>query len=106
MPEEVLQGLFDRYDADASGQLTYAQFAHGLYAEEAQARERSAGGGVNPSLPSFSSPSRPGTAQGGQTLEPLHSSRPSSAYTRVRSLANPAGPKEPDAFKRSSGIFR
>ena len=71
-----------------------------------QARERSAGGGVNPSLPSFSSPSRPGTAQGGQTLEPLHSSRPSSAYTRVRSLANPVGPKEPDAFKRSSGIFR
>ena len=95
-----------RYDADASGQLTYTQFAHGLYAEEAQAREQSAGGGVNPSLPSFSRPSRPGTAQGGQPLQPLQSSRPSSSCTRGRSMGNPAGPPEPDAFKRSSGIFR
>jgi len=105
VPAEVLQGLFDRYDADASGQLTYTQFAHGLYAEESQAREQSAGGGVNPSLPSFSRPSRPGTAQGGQPLEPLQSSRPSSSCTRGRSMGNPAGPPEPDAFKRSSGIF-
>ena len=33
----LVQGLFDRYDADASGSLTYSQFAHGLYAEDAQA---------------------------------------------------------------------
>ena len=95
-----------RYDADASGQLTYTQFAHGLYAEESQAREQSAGGGVNPLRPSFSSPLRPSTAQGGHPLEPLQSSRPSSTYRRGRSMANPAGPPEPDAFKRSSGIFR
>ena len=37
VPVEILQGLFDRYDADASGSLTYTQFARGLYADEAQA---------------------------------------------------------------------
>jgi len=102
--EEVLRGLFDRYDSDASGSLTYTQFSSGLFKDEAAAREQSAGGGVNPLLPSISgSPDRPGTAR---SLSDLQASRPNSAYTRGRSMANPAGPQEADAFKRSSGIFR
>ena len=105
--EEVLQGLFDRYDAEASGQLSYTEFARGLYKQDEAAREQSLSGGVNPLLPSISgSPdrhSRPATAR---SLADLQASRPNSAFTRGRSIANPAGPREPDAFKRSSGIFR
>ena len=104
VPTEVLQGLFDRYDADASGELAYAEFANGLFAEDSQARKASAetNGGVNPMLPSIAP--RPGTAGGAGS--PLQATRPTSAFARSRSLANPQGPREPDAFKRSSGIFR
>ena len=99
VPPQVLQALFDRYDTDASGSLTYGQFSRGLFAEQALQAETSAGGGVNPLIPSISGePVRPGG--------PLHSTRPNSAYTRGRSLANPALPQDPDYFKKSSGIFR
>ena len=105
VPPEVLQGLFDRYDSDASGELAYHEFSRGLFVDDAQAREKHGNGGVNPLLPSISSPERPGTARGFNGSEPLHASRPNSAYIRGRSMANPAPPREPDAFKRSSGIF-
>tara|TARA_B110001452_G_scaffold136408_1_gene113365 strand:+ start:62 stop:1243 length:1182 start_codon:yes stop_codon:yes gene_type:complete len=105
VPPEVLQGLFDRYDADASGELAYAEFSRGLFVDDAQAREKHGNGGVNPLLPSIS-PTRAGTARGFDGGESLHATRPNSAYTRGRSMANPAPPRDPDAFKRSSGIFR
>lgn len=113
VPLDVLQGLFDRYDSDGSGALSYQQFAAGLFAEEQQ--HAISGDGANPNLPSFSAMPM-GSSLGGSGITPscpstatssLGSSaipRPASA-ARVRSLANPMRSSAPDAFKRSSGIF-
>ena len=82
------QGLFDRYDKEASGQLSYQEFSEGLFGEERDKANK--GEGANPMLPSLDpGSSRPSTASG----------------ARVRSMANPARPTDPDAYKKDNGIF-
>jgi len=105
--KDELRALFDKYDAEGSDSLSYAEFAAGLFVNEAQPSATNntslplggasasaggvggAGGGIAPT-----SVSRPGTA-----------ARPGSSHTRGRSMANPAPQGAPGAYTRSSGIF-
>jgi len=104
IPLDVLQGLFDRYDSDASGVLTYKQFINGLFGDQIEAAAK--GTGANPGLPSLSQPdSRPGSKLG--NVRPSSASLLSSGegHARSRSLANPGRATDPDAYKKSSNIF-
>jgi len=98
--EEELRALFDKYDAEGDGKLSYDEFAAGLYPDGDQ--------------PTPSATSLPlGKEMGDMGISPTHIggfARPGSAasYTRGISLANsrPMSARDPDAYKKSSGIFR
>jgi len=83
VPPEVLRGLFDRYNKDASEALSYGEFANGLFRKEEPAAEENEGpneqGGQNPWLPSLA----------GRVSMDRNYSRPNTAQ-RMRSIANPA----------------
>jgi len=105
VPLDVLQGLFDRYDTDASGVLSYPQFASGVFGVQQGATKDP---GANPMLPSLAGgdENRPATRLG-------NADRPSTAslaygdagHTRGRSMANPGKPTDPDAYKKHNNIF-
>lgn len=96
LTQAELRALFDRYDVSNTGSLSYNEFAAGVFQEEKR--------------PGTASTSTSLTFSGGSTegIAPTNPSRPGTpggAHTRVRSLANPGGARDPQAYTRSSGIF-
>lgn len=118
---DVIRALFDRYDPDGSGTLTYAEFIKGIFrtpdappTARAKGTDLTGGTGTSLQLPSErGAGSRPATA--GEYARPyarghggvMGSTSKHDMNTQSHLTAAAGAPRNPGAsFNQSSGIFR
>ena len=109
---EVVQALFDRYDPDGSGSLSYDEFIKGLFKlPDAPKSARAAGGdlkaGTGTSLPL---PSERGGVTGANPNQSFARGRGGvtggSFHSGGQASDRPGMPQRGSDFNKSSGIFR